>query len=185
MTEHIKRRLRRTPLLLGLAVTVLGGTVLAGVVVARTFTLSVARNATVSGPSGNTVHEGILVTARGAAVYTLSGDSKSHPKCTKSNGCFGFWPPVKVSSARHLTHASGVKGRLGTWRRNGFVQVTLGGHPLYTFSQDSRRATATGEGLHTFGGVWHVVRVGGTRSPGAMTPPASPSPSPSPYPPGY
>jgi predicted lipoprotein with Yx(FWY)xxD motif len=107
------------------------------------------------------------------AVYTLSGDSARHPECTQANGCFTFWPPVKVASAKSVSRAAGVKGRLGTWRRDGFLQLTLNGHPLYTFSQDRQKDHATGEGLHTFGGTWHVSRAGGasTGSTGSQSQP--------------
>ena len=38
--------------------------------------------------------------------------------------------------------------------------VTAGGLPLYRFAQDEDSGDAYGEGLATFGGVWHVVKVG-------------------------
>ena len=38
--------------------------------------------------------------------------------------------------------------------------VTAGGLPLYRFAQDQDSGDAYGEGLATFGGVWHVVKVG-------------------------
>jgi predicted lipoprotein with Yx(FWY)xxD motif len=135
--------------------------VLVGVAVAKTFTLQVAKNAKVTNQTGSTKRENIAVTPRGFAVYELSGDSKHHPKCTKSNGCFTFWPPVTVKSAKTLSKPAGVSGRLGVWRRNGFLQLTLAGHPLYRFEQDSRRDVATGEGIHGFGGTWHVVKAAG------------------------
>lgn len=132
---------------------------LVGAALANTFTVKVAKNAPVTNVLGMTSTESIVVTSRGRAVYELSGDGKGHPKCKRSNGCFGLWPPVTVSSRRHLTKGPGVKGRLGTWRRGGILQVTLSGHPLYRFSGDSRRDVATGEGLRSFGGTWHVVTV--------------------------
>ena len=114
----------------------------------------------------------IVVNSKGRAVYTLSGDTTKHPKCTKASGCFGFWPPVTVSSAKGLSKAAGVKGKLGTFKRNGIIQVTLGGHPLYTFANDRKKANATGQSLHSFGGIWHVVKdpaAGGTSSTGSTT----------------
>jgi predicted lipoprotein with Yx(FWY)xxD motif len=135
---------------------------LVGVALARTFTLQVAKNASVTNQSGTTKTENIVVNSRGFAVYTLTGDSKSHPKCTKANGCFSFWPPLKVSSAKALSKAPGIKGSLGVWQRNGFFQVTLAGHPLYRFAPDTQRHHATGEGVVGFGGTWHVKTAGST-----------------------
>jgi predicted lipoprotein with Yx(FWY)xxD motif len=108
------------------------------VALATTFTLQGAKDATVTNQSGMTKSENIVVNSRGFAVYTLTGDSRSHPECTKANGCFSFWPPLTVSSPKKLSKAPGIKGRLGVWHRNGFFQVTLAGHPLYRYSLDTQ-----------------------------------------------
>lgn len=141
---------------------------LVGVAVANTFTLQVAKNASVTNQAGTTKAESIVVTTRGRAVYTLTGDSARHPECTKANSCFSFWPPVTVSSAKALSKAPGIRGKLGVWHRNGFFQVTLAGHPLYRYAADSQRDSAAGEGVNGFGGTWHVVKaaVGGTPTSG-------------------
>ena len=144
------------------ALAVIGATVLAGVALAKTFTLQEAKGAKVTSVNGNTKKENLVVTSRGFAVYDLTGDSARHPECTKANSCFLFWPPATVSSSRHLTAGSGVHGRLGVWRRNGFLQLTLNGHPLYRFATDKHKNTATGEGIQTFGGTWHVIAAGST-----------------------
>jgi predicted lipoprotein with Yx(FWY)xxD motif len=101
----------------------------------------------------------IAVNSKGVTVYTLSGDSAKHMKCTKANGCFAFWPPVTVKGKPTI---SGVKGTLGTFKNSGVTQVTLNGHPLYTFSEDHNKAgVATGNGVVSFGGTWHVVASSG------------------------
>lgn len=135
---------------------------LAGVAVARTFTLNVAKAAPVTNQAHKTVHENIVINSRAKAVYWLSGDSKSHPECKRANHCFTFWHPVKVASVRRLTKARGVPGKLGTWKRDGFIQVTLAGHPLYTFSGDAMKRHATGQGIKAFGGTWSVTKAKST-----------------------
>ena len=106
-----------------------------------------------------TKRESIGVNSRGVAVYWLSGDTKKHMKCRVNNGCFSFWPPVKVKG--HASKSSRIKGKLGTFKRNGFTQVTLNGHPLYTYSGDGNRpGVVSGNGIRTFGGTWHVVTAG-------------------------
>jgi predicted lipoprotein with Yx(FWY)xxD motif len=139
-----------------------------GVAFARTFTLQVAKNAKVTNQSGMTTTQNIAVNSHGFAVYTLSGDSRSHPKCTTRNGCFAFWPPLKVSSRRSLSKAAGIKGRLGVWHRDGFFQVTLAGHPLYRYAADTRRHHATGQGVVSFGGTWHAVKEASSTSGSTM-----------------
>lgn len=138
--------------------------VLVGVAAASGLTLNVAKDATVSGVQG---HEAIVVGMKKRAIYTLSGDSKTHQKCTAKNHCFQFWPPVTVASGKHPTKAAGIKGKLSVWHRDGFSQVLLAGHPLYYYSGDTKRADATGEGIKTFGGTWHVVKA--TSSSGSTT----------------
>lgn len=175
--------MRRTArLLLALPVAALGLAlaVLVGIAIANTFTLNVARSANVM-DNGVGMTRAIAVSSRGLAVYTLSGDSKSHPECTAANHCFSFWPPLTVASARHLTKASAIKGKLGVWRRDGFNQLTLNGHPLYRYAGDGgQRDFASGDGIRTFGGVWHVVGAsvpGGSSSstPSTSTTPMSPT----------
>ncbi|HUJ35688.1 MAG TPA: hypothetical protein VLW51_10795 [Solirubrobacteraceae bacterium] len=158
----------------------------AAVAIAKTFTLNVAKNATVTNMTTMvTKHENIAVNGKGFAVYWLSGDSKTHAKCTKANGCFKFWPPVTAASARALSKAPGISGKLKSWSRDGFVQAVLGGHPVYTFAPDTKRHDATGEGVVGFGGTWHVVTASGGQSAAQTGQQSNPSPNPNPYPPGY
>jgi predicted lipoprotein with Yx(FWY)xxD motif len=142
---------------------------LVAVALAKTFTINTASNAKVTNASNKSVREGIAINSKSLAVYTLSGDSRNHPECTKADKCFQFWFPVKVNSAKKLSKAPQVKGSLGTWKRNGFIQVTLGGHPLYTFIGDTQKKAATGEGIKSFGGTWHVVKAGSGKSSTTMT----------------
>jgi hypothetical protein len=44
-----------------------------------------------------------------------------------------------------------------TKRKDGTVQVTYAGHPLYTFTGDSSPGEATGNELNFFGGVWNAL----------------------------
>jgi len=100
--------------------------------------------------------EPVAVNARGVTVYELAPESARHLVCT-SSACLSVWPPVKASG--RLTKAAGVTGKLGTVKRKGFTQVTLNGHPLYTFVEDGgRRGKAEGDGINNFGGVWHVFK---------------------------
>jgi predicted lipoprotein with Yx(FWY)xxD motif len=182
------QRLRRVHLALVIAALAgLASAALVGLAVAKTLTLQAATGASVTNQSGATKTEGIVVNAKGRAVYTLSGDTTRHPKCTKASGCLSFWPPVTVSSAKSVSKAAGVNGKLGTFKRNGITQVTLAGHPLYTYVNDHKRAAATGEGVNAFGGIWHVVkdsRAGQSSGSPQTTTSTSPTSTTTPYP-GY
>jgi predicted lipoprotein with Yx(FWY)xxD motif len=184
---HQRRPRRGRVVIIIAALAGIATAALVGMAVAKTITLQVNKGAAVTNQSGSTLTESIVVNTKGRAVYTLSGDTATHQKCTKANGCFKFWPPVTVSSAKNLNQLAGVKGKLGTFKRNGKLQVTLGGHLLYTFAEDSKRDDATGEGIHGFGGIWHVVKGPGGSSSGNTGPsmPATtstPTTTTSPYP---
>jgi hypothetical protein len=90
---------------------------------------------------------------------------------------------VTVSSAKNLSKAAGIKGKLGTFKRSGITQVTLGGHPLYMFANDHKKHDATGEAVNAFGGIWHVVKGPGGSSSSSPAPSTPTTPT-SPYP-GY
>ena len=122
----------------------------------RQSTLGVAKGVTVAGHASN-----IVTNSRGVTVYTLSGDTARHLKCTKASGCLTIWPPVTVhAKSTKLSAAAGIHGRLALLHRDGFFQVTLGGHPLYRFLLDqSKRRSVAGQGIVSFGGTWKVVTV--------------------------
>jgi predicted lipoprotein with Yx(FWY)xxD motif len=133
--------------------------VLAGMAVAKSFTLDVAAGANVTNQQHVTTKESIAVNSRGFAVYTLSGETVHHLECTTQQ-CFSFWPPVPAPKGKPSAQP-GIHGKLGTLHRMGFTQLTLNGHPLYNFSLDRTKRNATGEGIVSFGGTWHVVTASG------------------------
>jgi predicted lipoprotein with Yx(FWY)xxD motif len=129
---------------------VVGVLAVAALAVAKAATVGVGR-AEVKGHK-----ESVAVNSRGVTVYELAPESARHLVCT-SSACLSVWPPVKASGK--LVKAAGVKGKLGTVARKGFKQVTLNGHPIYTFVEDGgRRGKAEGDGINNFGGVWHVFK---------------------------
>jgi predicted lipoprotein with Yx(FWY)xxD motif len=133
-----------------------------------------------SSTSNSGLGEQITVDAHGRTLYALSPETTHHLLC-KSSECMKFWPPFTVRSSKtKLTGTSGVHGHLAIFRRsNGVLQVTLGGLPLYHYSGDHAAAEANGQGIHSFGGAWHVISVTSNVSPAPATPtpPASPMPA--------
>ena len=125
---------------------------------------------------------GFAVDGKGRTLYTLSGETTKHLKCT-SQACLGIWSPLTVSSRKaKLTHASAVKGRLGLLKRSGGrLQVTLGGKPLYRFSGDTSPGETNGDGIKSFGGTWHTVAAGSAKPAPDPTPAPAPSPGYPPY----
>ena len=162
-------------------ITAIGGFTIAGLT-----GLALAKPSPTLGTTKNsTLGKTIVVDPHGLTVYELSPETTHHLLCTKANGCFRFWPPVTVASARtKLTAATGVKGKLGVLHRNGLFQVTLAGRPLYRFAGDaSKRGKAAGQGLHGFGGTWHAVAASGPQpTMGTTTTSTTSTTSTTPYP---
>lgn len=174
---------------------------LAGLAIAKSFTLKVQSNTHVTNASTSmfavkpvNTHESVAVGPSGYPVYTFQGETTHHIICKKtssaSTNCWAFWPPVTVSSPGSATKASGIKGKIGTFKNHGVNQVTLNGQPLYNFTPDlmsHNKHQATGDELKTFGSIWHVAKVSGGGQAVSQTgqQPSSPSPMPNPYPQGY
>ena len=99
----------------------------------------------------------IFADANGMTLYTLTSGGK--PVACNST-CAGVWPPLELPAGTTTpTGAPEVTG-LGTVPgAGGTSQVTHDGLPLHRFSRDTTAADATGEGVQSFGGVWHVVKV--------------------------
>jgi predicted lipoprotein with Yx(FWY)xxD motif len=152
----------------------LGRVLVAGALVLGAPLAAVALGAganTVTSTSNAALGERIVIDAQGRTLYALNPETTHHLLC-KTSECLKFWPPLTVHSSRSLKAGSGVRGHLGVLRRAaGVLQVTLGGHPLYRFADDHAKGQANGQGIHGFGGVWHVI----TAAPAAPAPaPAAP-----------
>lgn len=141
-------------LALAFALVAVAGVALARASVPKPTTLGVAKAVSVAGRS-----ESIVTNSRGLTVYTLSGETTHHLKCTRASGCLPIWVPVTVRARNtKLSAAHGIPGRVAVLHRDGLFQVTLGGHPLYTFAGDgARKRSAAGQGIVSFGGTWKVI----------------------------
>jgi predicted lipoprotein with Yx(FWY)xxD motif len=115
--------------------------------------------ATLATASNSTLGKTIVVDSHSVTVYELRPETATHILCTKANGCFSAWRPLTVASAKAKLRAGhGVPGKLGIAHHNGIFQITLAGHPLYHFVGDgSMKGAAGGQGIHSFGGTWHVI----------------------------
>jgi hypothetical protein len=71
-----------------------------------------------------------------------------------------------------VSAAAGVKAKLlgTTKRKDGALQVTYNGHPLYLFKLDHGAGQIAGQGQNFFGGRWWVLSAAGSAN--KTTPPA-------------
>jgi predicted lipoprotein with Yx(FWY)xxD motif len=101
----------------------------------------------------------VLADASGHTLYTLTDANGTAVACTGT--CAGVWPPLTVAAGAKVKGAKGLKS-LGTMAAS--HQVTSGGLALYRFAGDTAAKQAKGEGIASFGGTWHVVKVKKTKS---------------------
>ena len=101
----------------------------------------------------------ILVDSKGITLYDFPPDKGTTSVCY--GACAALWPPV-------LTHGKPVAGPgvraslLGTTKRkDGKLEVTYNGHPLYYWVGDHKPGQTTGQGLNQFGGPWWVLTAAG------------------------
>jgi predicted lipoprotein with Yx(FWY)xxD motif len=99
----------------------------------------------------------ILADDKGMTLYTLTSAGAA---VTCDATCAAVWPPLELpSGASAPTSTPDVTGLGTTAGPNGTTIVTHDGLPLYRFSRDQTPADALGEGIQSFGGVWHVVKI--------------------------
>ena len=101
----------------------------------------------------------ILVDGKGRTVYVFANDKTTTSTCT--GACAADWPAVPAPTQLPAS-LPGVMGALGmTARSDGGHQLTVAGHPVYTFSGDSVPGQTNGQGVNLNGGVWTVVSPSG------------------------
>jgi predicted lipoprotein with Yx(FWY)xxD motif len=106
----------------------------------------------------------VLVDAEGMTVYEFTVDKGSKSECY--GGCESAWPPV-VAEGKPTAGEGAMSSALGTTKRkDGTMQVTYDGHPLYTFAEDSAPGEANGNEAD---GTWFVLDEGGSPVKGQAT----------------
>jgi predicted lipoprotein with Yx(FWY)xxD motif len=100
----------------------------------------------------------VLVDGRGRTLYLFEKDKGAASACY--GACAGVWPPLTTGGP--ATGAGLRQARLGTSRRHdGKVEVTVAGHPLYTYAGDTRPGDVKGQGLDQFGAEWYALAPNG------------------------
>jgi predicted lipoprotein with Yx(FWY)xxD motif len=151
-TRPTERRGTRLGRVLALAVLVLAAAVL------TTAAAAASRSGAVVKLRQSSLGQ-ILVDSHGRTLYMWAHDT--HHNSTCYGACALYWPafttrgkPKALAGARQALLST-------TRRRDGRLQVTYHGHPLYRFSGDSKAGDTSGEGLTDFGGRWDPVSAAG------------------------
>jgi predicted lipoprotein with Yx(FWY)xxD motif len=101
----------------------------------------------------------ILFDGADRAIYLFTRDASRASTC--SGSCARAWPPVLTKGAPQPS--GGLPGALGrTRRRDGSLQVSYGGHPLYYYVGDVKQGEIRCQNVEEFGGTWLVVSRRGT-----------------------
>jgi predicted lipoprotein with Yx(FWY)xxD motif len=109
----------------------------------------------------------VLVNSEGMTVYMFAKDQGTTSSCYGT--CEQGWPPV-LAEGKPTAGEGAMSSQLGTTeRKDGTMQVTYAGHPLYTFVEDKAPGEATGNESTAFGGKWSVMDEAGEAVAGTAT----------------
>ena len=97
----------------------------------------------------------VLFDANGQVVYVFEIDGRNRSACTSAE-CVKAWPPV-LTREPPSAGAGADKSLLGTIRRrDGSLQVTYNGRPLYFYEHESPGEIKC-HNVNLHGGLWWVV----------------------------
>jgi predicted lipoprotein with Yx(FWY)xxD motif len=106
----------------------------------------------------------VLVDSSGMTVYDFHKDKGTTSSCY--GACAEGWPPV-LSEGEPTVGNGASSSKLGTTeRKDGTMQVTYAGHPLYTFVEDKKPGEANGNDVSAFGGQWYALKGNGEEAGG-------------------
>lgn len=101
----------------------------------------------------------VITDSAGMTVYDFHKDKGTTSSCY--GACEGAWPPV-ITSGEAKAAGGAQSSLLGTTKRkDGTLQVTYNGHPLYTFVGDKKPGEANGNDFSEFGAEWYALEPNG------------------------
>jgi predicted lipoprotein with Yx(FWY)xxD motif len=104
----------------------------------------------------------MLFDERRQAIYIWELEESTTPECY--DDCAVAWPPV-LTEGKPAAEGKVRAGMLGTVRRrDGSMQVTYGGHPLYFYDHEGPGEVKCHD-VATHGGLWWVLQPDGRRAP--------------------
>lgn len=91
---------------------------------------------------------GMVTDSKGMTLYTFDKDKAKLSTCYGE--CAKYWPP-------YLVHKGEKMGK--DWaemkRKDGSMQWTYDGHPVYYYMEDKKAGDAMGDGKN---GSWHAIK---------------------------
>lgn len=100
----------------------------------------------------------VIADGKGEAFYLFDKEGMKKAECY--GACAQVWPPV-LTKGKPKAGSGAKQSLLGTTKRkDGKLQVTYAGHPLYYYMDDSP-GTILCHDVEEFGGLWLVVKPDG------------------------
>lgn len=97
----------------------------------------------------------VIVDSEGMTLYDFHKDKGKTSTCYGT--CAKDWPPL-LTTGSPKAMGGAEPALLGTTKRkDGTVQVTYKGHPVYTFFLDKKPGDTKGNNLDFFGGEWYAL----------------------------
>jgi predicted lipoprotein with Yx(FWY)xxD motif len=101
----------------------------------------------------------IIVDSEGLTLYDFHKDKGGESSCY--GACAGAWPPL-LTEGEPKAEAGAMASQLGTTKRkDGTVQATYAGWPLYTYVGDKGPGEANGNDIDQFGAEWYALQPNG------------------------
>jgi predicted lipoprotein with Yx(FWY)xxD motif len=100
----------------------------------------------------------VVADRHGEALYLFDAETGSRPRCY--GACAKAWPPFLTKGGPRAFEGARAKLLGTTRRRDGRLQVTYRGHPLYYYVSDSPGRILC-QDVEEFGGTWLVVQPSG------------------------
>lgn len=101
----------------------------------------------------------VLVDSNGMTLYEFEKDKGTESTCYGE--CAGFWPPLLTKGEPQPSNGADASLLGTTERKDGTMQVTYNGRPLYLFVEDKKPGEANGNDLDKFGGEWYALNSSG------------------------
>ncbi|MGN6255642.1 MAG: COG4315 family predicted lipoprotein [Solirubrobacterales bacterium] len=106
----------------------------------------------------------VLVDSNGMTLYDFHKDKGTTSSCY--GACEQAWPPMTTEGKPTVGNGASASKLGTTERKDGTMQVTYAGHPLYTFVEDKKPGEANGNDTSAFGSQWYALKGNGEEAGG-------------------
>jgi predicted lipoprotein with Yx(FWY)xxD motif len=101
----------------------------------------------------------VIVDKKGFTLYDFHKDKGDNSSCY--GACEAAWPPAATEGEPQVGEGA-MASKIGmTERKDGTLQVTYSGHPMYTFVEDKKPGEVNGNDTSAFGAQWYALMPSG------------------------